>query len=203
MDVIKGHRVKILPLKLEHVFKMKNWGKYQSLLFEDYNFPDLNDREVKKWFDIKTSEKTSKNFIVINENEIIIGYVAIKNIKKLNKSSTLGITFDYNYINKGYGTDTILAMLDYYFNVMKMRTMYLDVAKHNKRAIRCYEKCGFKKINEYIMEMKNPHIDINSKEIIELRDNFIVENNQIYEYYYKMKISKKLHNKNISTQIHM
>ncbi len=35
--------------------------------------------------------------------------MGIKYIRKILKESTLGIVFDPNYINKGYGTESILT----------------------------------------------------------------------------------------------
>lgn len=48
--------------------------------------------------------------------------------------------------NSGYGTDTIRTLLKYAFTEHKLRSVYLKVFIFNKRAIRCYEKCGFTEI---------------------------------------------------------
>lgn len=49
--------------------------------------------------------------------------------------------------NSGFGTDTIRTLLKYAFTAQKLRSVYLKVFTFNKRAIRCYEKCGFVEIN--------------------------------------------------------
>ncbi|MHB1457011.1 MAG: GNAT family N-acetyltransferase [Armatimonadota bacterium] len=51
------------------------------------------------------------------------------------------------YWNSGYGTDTIRTLLKYAFTVQRLRSVYLKVFVFNKRAIRCYEKCGFTEIS--------------------------------------------------------
>ena len=47
-------------------------------------------------------------------------------------------------MNRGYGTDAIETILKYAFNKMNLHKIELRVYEFNKRALKCYEKCGFK-----------------------------------------------------------
>ena len=186
MESFKGIRISLEPLKLIHVYEMKDWTKYDNPLFYSYNFPNLDDYEVKRWFDIKASEKNCRTFsVVLNDTKKAIG---IKDIRKILKVATLGISFDSKHINKGYGTDAIKILLKYYFKVMGMRTIYLDVAKHNIRAINCYKKCGFRKIKKYIM--KEEDIKLEDIKIKNVESYFTFKNNILYLYCYRMKLTK-------------
>jgi len=49
------------------------------------------------------------------------------------------------YWGKGYGTAAVQAVLPYAFGRLGLRHLYLRVYADNARAIRCYEKCGFRK----------------------------------------------------------
>ena len=188
MVTIKGEKVYLESLNLLNVYEMRNWGKYEDPLFDDYNFPELEDFEIKRWFDIKTSQKDCESFGVLNEDGRTIGFISIKDIRKLLKTANLGIAFDSRYINKGYGTNALKALLKYYFDSMNMRTMYLDVAKHNVRAIKCYEKCGFKIVKEYTM--KNNDINLNDIQLKDTKSYFIIKKDTLYGYYYKMRLGK-------------
>ncbi|EOD00024.1 GNAT family N-acetyltransferase [Caldisalinibacter kiritimatiensis] len=189
MSVAKGDRVKIYKLTLEDVFGMLNWGKHDDLLFEDYNFPTLTEDEVKEWYEIKTRNKSKQCFSIKNEKNKVIGYLTIKNIRKISKQGTLGIVFDPNYLNMGYGTETIKSFLKYYFDNLNMKVMNLQVAKHNKRAIRCYEKCGFKKVRLYKQRLENQEIPIyNDEKYKDIREDFVIKNGVLYSYFYEMKI---------------
>jgi len=53
-----------------------------------------------------------------------------------------------DYLNKGYGTQIVKAFSDYIFSHFKADKIYIDPAKDNQRAIRCYEKAGFKFVRE-------------------------------------------------------
>lgn len=50
-----------------------------------------------------------------------------------------------SFWDKGYGSDALATFLKYIFEVKGFKKLYLRVYEDNKRAIRCYEKCGFKK----------------------------------------------------------
>jgi RimJ/RimL family protein N-acetyltransferase len=49
------------------------------------------------------------------------------------------------YWGRGYGTETIRLMLRYAFETLELHRVDLRVAEYNVRAIRCYEKCGFRR----------------------------------------------------------
>lgn len=48
--------------------------------------------------------------------------------------------------NRGIGTRAVSLVCDYLFGALAARTITLDPEAWNTRAIRCYEKCGFRKI---------------------------------------------------------
>lgn len=54
--------------------------------------------------------------------------------------------------NKGYGTDAMNILIDFIFKEMNINKIKLDVYEFNNKAIKCYEKCGFKK--EAILKME-------------------------------------------------
>lgn len=188
---IRGSRIKIRPLRHEDVYEMQNWGKHDDPLFKDYNFPELNDEEILQWYNYRTSNKNAKCFSVFDEGDRMIGYISIRDIRKLMKTARLGIVFNPIILNNGYGSEAILTLLDYYFNVMKMKILYLDVAKFNKRAIRCYEKCGFEIIREYQAKHSNFKNELyDEKSYVWCEEFFSIKNNILYCRYYEMKMQK-------------
>jgi len=65
---------------------------------------------------------------------------------------------DKKYHSSGYGSDAIMLILDYGFNYLNLNNIMLRAIAFNKRAIRAYEKCGFKTFgvwkNSYYFEGK-------------------------------------------------
>jgi [ribosomal protein S5]-alanine N-acetyltransferase len=50
---------------------------------------------------------------------------------------------DITKLGKGMGTEATRLVLGHAFAVMRLHRVDLRVLEYNKRAIRCYEKCGF------------------------------------------------------------
>lgn len=188
---IKSERLKIRPLILGDVYNMRSWGYHETPLLGDYNFPNMSDKEIEKWFRYKTFRWGNKYYGVINEENKLIGYMGIKSIKRIKRESTLGIVFDPNYINRGYGTEALVLFLKYYFEDMKMRRMYLEVAEFNKRAYRVYEKLGFKNVGYYLDVFYDSSLDFDNPYFIQEKSSFVITDKKIYNYIYKMRINKK------------
>ncbi|MCO1603962.1 GNAT family N-acetyltransferase [Desulfosporosinus nitroreducens] len=72
-----------------------------------------------------------------------IGEVALTPYKQDNKVRYSIAIFEMSKWGLGIGTEVAKMVLDYAFNRMKYHKVYLRVLDYNKRAIRCYEKCGF------------------------------------------------------------
>ena len=114
---IKGKRVIIRELQLKDVFLMREWGTHENPLIEDYNFPPMNDKEIKIWYAMKANRLFNKYYGIRNEEGKLIGYMGIKDIKVIKRESTLGIVLDPNQVNKGYGTE----ILDTFFKALFYR----------------------------------------------------------------------------------
>lgn len=85
-------------------------------------------------------------FIIADpETLAALGEVVILDIDADNRSAFIRITmFDEAHLGKGYGTEAMRLAVDYGFRVLKLHRIGLDVFDFNPRAIRVYEKIGFK-----------------------------------------------------------
>lgn len=188
---IVGNRVIIRPLELRDVFSMRNWGFHNNPLLSDYNFPLMSDRQIRRWYKYKTNTFFNKYYGVLNEAGYLIGYLGIKNIRYIKRESTLGIVFDPSYVDKGYGSETLREFLRYYFNDMKMKRMYLEVAEFNHRAYKVYEKMGFRPAGYYLDEFHDQGLDLNNSYYLDAKSCFVINSKKIYNYIYRMKLNKE------------
>ncbi len=75
----------------------------------------------------------------------LIGVESIMKIDWYNRHGELGIFIgDKRYWGLGYGTEAIILLLDYAFNILNLNKIYLRVIEYNVRAIRAYKKIGFR-----------------------------------------------------------
>ena len=85
--------------------------------------------------------------IVDLETDTPIGWCALFAQVPTNRRASLGIIIgEKTYWGRGYGTEAVHLLLDYGFNVLNLNSVELGVYAFNRRAIRCYEKVGFKRI---------------------------------------------------------
>lgn len=187
---IRGPRIIIKQLELEDAFKMRLWGMHENPLISDYNFPTLTDKEIEKWYRNKVSSWKNRYFGIINEEDRFIGYLGIKDIKRLKKESTLGLVLDPNFVGKRYGTETLTIFLSYYFRTLAMKRMYLEVAEFNRRAYRLYENMGFKPEGYYLDYFFDQNLDLCSSYYLEEQSSFVINNKKIYNYIHRMKLEK-------------
>ncbi len=74
-----------------------------------------------------------------------IGNCVYYNIDKFRGEAELGIMLgDRLYWEKGYGTTAMKALIRHIFQRTKLTRLYLKTLESNKRAQRCFMKCGLK-----------------------------------------------------------
>jgi RimJ/RimL family protein N-acetyltransferase len=85
--------------------------------------------------------------IIDNETNALLGNCGFLDIDHVNQTAEAGIFIgNKNFWNKGYGTEALTLLLDYGFKALNFHNVLLRVYEYNQRAMRVYEKVGFKKI---------------------------------------------------------
>lgn len=79
------------------------------------------------------------------DDDRLIGFVALHSIEWNNGVSALSIGIgDPQDWGKGFGSDALQIILRYAFTELNLHRVGLDVISYNARAIRAYEKAGFR-----------------------------------------------------------
>ena len=60
----------------------------------------------------------------------------------------LGIAITAEMQDQGHGTEAVLAMVNYAIDHLGLKRVFLRTIPQNARAIRVYEKCGFRKYKQ-------------------------------------------------------
>lgn len=75
-----------------------------------------------------------------------IGNIGLHRIDWVNRVAKLGIVIgERDYWGRGYGTEAVRTMLRYAFRELGLNRVELEVFAFNARALRCYEKTGFRR----------------------------------------------------------
>ena len=87
---------------------------------------------------------TSRRFAVETPDGEHIGNCSFYNIDESKGETELGIMIgNRNYWDKGYGTDAVTTLVNYIFRETNLKRIYLKTLESNKRAQKCFPKCGF------------------------------------------------------------
>jgi len=108
-------------------------------------FP-LRPEDEEKWYNSldPRSDKGYSFAIETKEDNTYLGGCGINSIDAKNHCATVGIFLGSEHCERGYGTDALRVLVDFCFNEVNLNKVRLVVFSFNKRAIRCYEKVGFK-----------------------------------------------------------
>ena len=145
--MIVGKKARLRALEksdLPAVWKWLNDGEMMWFLGEPCNTQSL--AELERWFAAlqEVPGYPNKYFIIETEEGTTIGRIFYEHLDTRHHRAEVGIHIgEKEYWEKGYGTDAMIAFLDYLFNELGLHRVYLRIQSYNTRAIRCYEKCGF------------------------------------------------------------
>lgn len=193
MIVARGSLTYVTELQRRQVDEIQWWGQHTNPLFDSYNFPIMNAVEREYWYRNKKYSFNKRCFGVCNLENRFVGYIALRNIRWFRRTSELGIVFDPNYLDRGYGTDSLKSFLRYYFYSMKMKQLDLKVALFNKRAEKCYEKCGFQLMSIGYDLFENQELPVfEDDNLSKYRHFFKKQGNQLLCNYKHMYITKEM-----------
>jgi RimJ/RimL family protein N-acetyltransferase len=122
-------------------------SEYLRLLDMAPNIP-RSMKSTQDWLD-KEMENDSLEFYYFTihtlEDDRLIGDTNLDSVRWKNGDTFIGIALgERDYWGKGYGTDAMRLMLRFAFTELNLHRVSLDVFEYNTRAIRSYEKVGFK-----------------------------------------------------------
>ena len=123
----------------------------------DSEYMRLSDSStVRMWTIKQATEYIEKEFesesptmfafaICTLDDDRLIGEIDLSGINWASGESIVGIGIgDRNDWGKGYGTDAMRVILRFAFEELNLHRVFLNTFEYNPRAIRSYEKCGFK-----------------------------------------------------------
>ena len=141
----------------EDYLKLYNWCK-NKYVYEWFEQRVLSYDEIVNKYKNKLENK-KQDLYIIKLNNKDIGLVQIYKFENdinidLNKYKN---TYEYDlfigeeeYLNKGIGQRIVNIINDIIYRKYNADSIILRPFKRNIRAIKCYEKCNFEKIYEYV-----------------------------------------------------
>jgi RimJ/RimL family protein N-acetyltransferase len=146
---IIGKKCYLSPLSMEDAQYYTEWMNDFSVSVNLNCSSDIINLEKEKELLKKLSE--GYTFAIIDkEKNKLIGTTGFINVEMIHKTAEFGISIgERNFWNRGYGTEAVQLMLDYGFNLLNLHHVRLGVFSFNPRALKCYEKAGFKLVGKF------------------------------------------------------
>lgn len=150
-----GKKVYLRPIEREDALTLQPWVNdpevTQFMLLRD----PMSLRDEEQFIErLSHSDKDIGMMIVRLDVDQPVGVTGFHQINHANRNAHFGITIgDKDAWGMGFGTDATKLMMRYAFESMNLHRVTLLVFEYNERAIRVYEKAGFKK--EGILRQEN------------------------------------------------
>ena len=147
MVELRGARIILRDKRIEDAEQDYIWRSDHELASLDAAFPLTMsyDRFLKLAEDqMRYPTPGSHHFATETLDGKFIGNCMYYDLDSVKMQAELGVVIgDRDYWSNSYGYDAVTTLLDHCFNEKKLERVYLHTLEWNKRAQRCFEKCGF------------------------------------------------------------
>jgi len=150
--MLKNDAIILKPISVhdtDFILELRNNLKIADNFFSD---PPLYDFQHDNW--LKTKNKDDLDFIISeNQTKVRVGRISITNVNYKHQKGEYGIVLLPEYTGKNIAFEASALLINYVFINLPINKIYLEVFESNLKAIKLYEKLGFKKegllIEEY------------------------------------------------------
>lgn len=144
----RGERTVVREFDRTDVDRWIEWPPHADPLFHTYNAPYLSTRQRDLYYQQRRTCPDGRQYAVDDLQGELVGRISLRDIDWPARCAVLGVSFRPGRLNQGLGTDGLRCFCRYYFNVLELQILLLDVAAFNERACRVYEKCGFRRTGQ-------------------------------------------------------
>ena len=137
-------KISIRPITENDTNKIIEWRNKPSVKqYFIYREPFTRESHLN-WFHNRVQRGKVAQFMIMADDDPI-GSVYLRDIDDKNKKCEFGIFIgEESNCGRGFGKIASKLVINYAFNQLKLNRVFLRVFSNNIRAIKCYEKIGFK-----------------------------------------------------------
>jgi len=144
--VILGEKVRLRAIERSDIPMFVRWFNDPDLRRWISMYLPMSTAAEEQWFEGQLQDETSQMLVIETHEGMAIGNIGLFDIKPRNATAEIGISIaEAEYRGRGYGTDALRTLLRFAFDEVNLHRVYLRAYEFNERAIRSYEKSGFKR----------------------------------------------------------
>jgi RimJ/RimL family protein N-acetyltransferase len=143
--MIQGQKVRLRAIERGDIPRFLKWLNDPSVTDYLELYLPISQAQEERWFERQLEDELNMVFAIETHEARHIGNIGLHRIEWKDRSAVLGIFIGEREVwGQGYGTDAVRTLLRLAFHEMGLHRVSLHVFDHNRRAIRCYEKSGFR-----------------------------------------------------------
>jgi len=140
-----GEKVRLRAIERSDIPMFVRWFNDPELLQYLSMYVPMSQASEEQWFERVLKDESQHVFVIETAEGTPIGNLGLFGIDWKNRSAGFGIGIgEKEYLDQGYGSDALRTLLRFAFAEMNLNRVFLHVYDFNQRAIRCYEKAGFR-----------------------------------------------------------
>lgn len=144
-----GKRIMLREYRREDAGEMYRWVNNPEItdtLNDSMFFYPQGIEYVDSFINDRIMNRSCSFVIADLKDESYLGQIELFNMDYRNGFAEMGVVLAHPaLIGKGFGQEAVGLMLKIAFEKMNLHRIELNVYAFNRRAITCYEKCGFRK----------------------------------------------------------
>ena len=152
---LRGTRVTVRPMQRGDLDAMVRWRPFADPLYQPFDLPRRSLSDHIEWFDWRNRDPSRLLFTLLDENGAVIGSLTLREIQG-RRSARLGITLGADFVSQGYGTEGMQVFMPHFYDTLGFQQMVLDVAATNLRAVRSYQRMGFRQVGQHYRPASHP-----------------------------------------------
>ncbi len=149
---IVGRNLKMRVFTRADEDKRQHWAKFEESYLAKYNFAPRNEFENDRLFE---RLRDRLRIALDNLSGEMIGYICLQSVNGDPEAAELGICFSADQVSNGYGSEALRLFLPWAVNTLALNRIVLDVDVVNRRALRLYQRFGFRMVGETWRTEKN------------------------------------------------
>ncbi len=149
---LTGQKVALGPLRKDLVPLYHRWlNDFEVIRTLNIGIGPRRLETEDTWYEDTLEDSSEVSFTVYDKETLEpIGITDLHRISQIDQRAEFGIHIgDKEHWDRGYGTEATALTLDYGFNALNLHTILLRVFSYNARALKVYERVGFKLIGRW------------------------------------------------------
>lgn len=143
---LRGERIELRPMEKEDLALIRKWANDPDLRGLTGEVTPMTVAGAEEYFERVSHDPNRVWFmIVVRASGQVIGETGLLRMFYAWRTTDLSIILDEKEAwSQGYGTEAIRLLLDYAFGYLNFHRVSIGVVGFNEKALRFYEKIGFK-----------------------------------------------------------